>query len=523
MKRTRHFPLWFVLVVAVSNTQCTSETETTMTPDASAPGRDSSHIGAMQPPVAGGASASTAVMPMGSGLDAENQARNAPIANTMRDGVGVPVGGAASASSGGARMVATAGGGAAGDNGADRGHEERGGVHSPTGSDSGGRLAGGMIVPGGPLGSMGAGGLPVGPHGGNHQLDVGGLGGGGSPCMQSDGDGDGFGTLPDCMPIDCDDQNPSIHPASFEACNGLDDDCDGQTDEGLGTRRCGLGVCETRQANCQDGEIAACVPLRPQPETCNALDDDCDGQVDENLSLTTCGRGACQRSSRCVDGAEGPCMPGQPDVEVCNLRDDDCDGIVDNGFRSSIVETSYAVLSTFHDGCDGVGRREGSECNAAINRFCAAQDCGSTGFGPVENYEGNAWITCLSGPMTEAVRFEALVRHHEGCRGPGDGTSTQCRAAIHRYCVSAGWQSGFGPAELGAESMSVVCLAESAVIQWTRYSVMSTIHPGCTQQRPSGKDCHAAIKRWCINAGYVSGFGPIEHSGDDLGVVCTGR
>lgn len=41
------------------------------------------------------------------------------------------------------------------------------------------------------------------------------------------------------------------------------------------------GVCEAGTTQCVDGNVT-CVPdTQPQPEICNGLDDDCDGQVDE--------------------------------------------------------------------------------------------------------------------------------------------------------------------------------------------------------------------------------------------------
>ncbi|MCC6555820.1 MAG: putative metal-binding motif-containing protein [Polyangiaceae bacterium] len=44
-----------------------------------------------------------------------------------------------------------------------------------------------------------------------------------------DGDGDGHPDGPDC-----DDSNPAVHPGAVELCNGADDDCDGQVEEGCG-------------------------------------------------------------------------------------------------------------------------------------------------------------------------------------------------------------------------------------------------------------------------------------------------
>jgi hypothetical protein len=83
-------------------------------------------------------------------------------------------------------------------------------------------------------------------------------------------------------------------------CDGRDNDCDGLTDEGFtpSSITCGVGACQRNGwTACVNGQVlpANCTPGQPGTEVCNGLDDDCDGLTDEDLGVASCGIGECRR------------------------------------------------------------------------------------------------------------------------------------------------------------------------------------------------------------------------------------
>ena len=116
-----------------------------------------------------------------------------------------------------------------------------------------------------------------------------------------------------------------------EVCNGVDDDCDGATDEDIPDLTCGVGVCARTVSACVNGTPQSCLAGTGSSEICNSMDDDCDTMVDEDIADLICGLGVCTRSAPgCVRGSVGICTPGTGSSELCsNGLDEDCDGMVD--------------------------------------------------------------------------------------------------------------------------------------------------------------------------------------------------
>ena len=135
-------------------------------------------------------------------------------------------------------------------------------------------------------------------------------------------------------------------PAADDAtCNGVDNDCNGQTDEDVVAQptTCGVGACAaTGLSTCVAGiPGSSCVAGTPAADdaTCNGVDNDCNGQTDEDVVAqpTTCGVGVCARTglTTCISGVAGnSCVAGLPAATdaTCNGLDNDCNGATDDGF-----------------------------------------------------------------------------------------------------------------------------------------------------------------------------------------------
>jgi hypothetical protein len=232
-----------------------------------------------------------------------------------------------------------------------------------------------------------------------------------------DGDGHGSDTLiyEGCDPLegyiassdDCDDSRDTVAPGALEVCDGLDNDCDDDTDEdvtttffldgdddGYGDAGFTIAACEPPDSytdnalDCNDTDAS----VHPAgTEACDGVDNDCDGEIDEDsatdaltyyrdadadgFGTITDPASACAVPTGFVDNAHD-CDDHDNDIhpdaaEHCDEEDNNCDGSIDEA--GSIGETTWYADA---DG-DGYGSALAptAACEPPPGHLVDATDC----------------------------------------------------------------------------------------------------------------------------------------------------
>jgi len=246
-------------------------------------------------------------------------------------------------------------------------------------------------------------------------------------------------------------------PAVAETCNGQDDTCEGDVDEGfaVGDACAPLGACQAAERECNvAGDGTDCVQIGTSAERCNDVDDDCDGAVDEDFGLGV----ACPPLGECLaaqvacnDAEDGTvCSQVGALAERCNGLDDDCDGAADEDYPVDeacdpvgACITASLVCNATEDGTDCVQQGASAEtCNGADDDCDGAVD----DLPPLDCQLGDC---ALSVPACREGEDNA-------CPGPGDDVYACDQGDVVR-CEGGGWVL-----DQRCEGLTPVCVGNGA-------------------------------------------------------------
>ncbi|MCK6528195.1 FG-GAP-like repeat-containing protein [Myxococcota bacterium] len=212
-------------------------------------------------------------------------------------------------------------------------------------------------------------------------------------------DADGDGAAP--CDGDCDDGDPAVGPGVVDVCNGVDDDCDGMPDQDDDLDRDGWAPCV---GDCDDGDPRV---YPGAPELCDDRDTDCDGVLGEAPDLDGDGSAVCDGDCDDLDPAVGP-----ESVEICDGVDQDCDGVADDDFDrdadswrtcdGDCDDTRAAVFPGAPEGCDGID----SDCDGDVDE------------GALDDADGDGHTVC-DGDCDDGDPLAYPGAPSGGC--PGDG------------------------------------------------------------------------------------------------------
>jgi hypothetical protein len=238
-----------------------------------------------------------------------------------------------------------------------------------------------------------------------------------------------------------------------EICDGKDNDCNGTIDNGDpgGGGACGTdaGECAAGTNRCVSG-VVTCIGaiggVGQVPESCDGKDNDCDGNFDEGLTnLGSCGTsdvGACAFGVLTCSGGLPICTGDvSPAFELCDAIDQDCDGNPTNGFD----------LARDARNCGACGNvcTAANATSSCVSSACAVGACA----GDYYDNDRNPANGCEYGPCTFQGPIEACNGRDDNCNGGVDDNLTPpnicrtvgaCAGTVATCGGATGWDCGYG-------------------------------------------------------------------------------
>jgi hypothetical protein len=247
---------------------------------------------------------------------------------------------------------------------------------------------------------------------------------------------------------DCDDTSAASHPGGMEVCDGRDNNCNGQIDEGqsplqtyfrdldgdgFGTNdagndtimACACGSCVPPGYAGMAGDCAPNDPTRHPgaTELCNGKDDDCNGQIDDNVTVgvgaacADAGLGECNAGTTACVGGAVVCRPTKmPSKDLCDGLDNNCNGTVDEqpdcGGPNQLLLNNAAVVAARDTGTLNLGGATPSTPTTCLKGMGTAETwTGPTGPWGGSGTDFHVWYAEAPGTSTWDLSRSGLKLH----------------------------------------------------------------------------------------------------------------
>ena len=124
-----------------------------------------------------------------------------------------------------------------------------------------------------------------------------------------------------------------------------------------------------------------CSAMAPAEEICDGVDNDCNGQVDDGLpDVDPCAIanefGSCEGGATCQGQAGWVCQAPVPAAEICDYTDNDCDGMIDEDFAADGKYVDEEHCGTCNNACvDAIPNATGTCDPAPTVPKCVVAQC----------------------------------------------------------------------------------------------------------------------------------------------------
>jgi hypothetical protein len=268
-----------------------------------------------------------------------------------------------------------------------------------------------------------------------------------------------------------------------EVCDGVDNDCNGVIDDGVGgtyypgpAGTLGVGVCSAGVEVCMNGRLQPLPtqpPTLPSMEICDGLDNDCNGKVDDGFDFqndpkncggcgVTCAAGTTCQMGRCP-------MPAMADAGVPPGKDG---GVITGGGGSSgtdggagqggFVPASVKACPVATGGtvCDDLSS-DHANCGACGNACAATQYCNGGACTAFPQMNCGAGATACLDPSGQKPMCTMLMSDPRNCGACGNvcasGSCNQGQCGVGTTMADAGApaiDAGPAPATQGCNPMA---------------------------------------------------------------------